>query len=382
MPALSNIKVLDLTRVLAGPWATQMLADLGADVVKVERPGVGDETRHWGPPYFSDGDYQQSAYFLCANRNKRSIALDMAEADELAIIKRLANEADIVIENFKVGGLKKYGLDYSTLSADNPRLIYCSITGFGQDGPYAHHAGYDFMIQGMGGLMSVTGKSDEEGGEPTKVGVALADVLTGLYVSNAVLAALVAREQRGEGQYIDISLLDVSVATLANQATNFLVSGLVPQRMGNAHPNIVPYQVFATENGHIIIAIGNDTQFAQFAALIDRDDLRGDNRFKTNQQRVANRDLLISEISQTILQKTTEQWLALFNNNNIPCGPINNIEQVFNNPQIIHRGMQLNQDGVPGVANPIRFSKTPNRTSVRPPLLNEHRDAILSDWLK
>ena len=388
--ALNGLKVLDLSRVLAGPWAGQMLADLGADVVKVERPGSGDDTRTWGPPWLKDADGRDTsdaAYFFCANRNKRSVAIDMATPDGQALLQRLAAEADVVLENFKVGGLKQYGLDHETLCARHPRLIYCSITGFGQTGPYAPRAGYDFLIQGMGGLMSVTGRSDaEEGAGPQKVGVALTDVMTGLHAAIGILAALQHRDRTGEGQHIDLALLDVQVAALANQAGNHLISGRVPQRMGNAHPNIVPYQDFPTADGDMILAIGNDGQFVRFCEVAGRAEWAADERFATNAARVANRGVLIPLLRQTTVMRTTREWVAALESKAVPCGPINRLDEVFADPQVIARGLRVELPHpvagvVPGVANPIRLSGTPVVYRSAPPRLGAHTAGVLADWL-
>jgi crotonobetainyl-CoA:carnitine CoA-transferase CaiB-like acyl-CoA transferase len=388
--ALSGLRVLDLSRVLAGPWASQLLADLGADVVKVERPGTGDDTRAWGPPWLADVDGEptgESAYYLSANRNKRSVTIDMAQADGQALIRQLAGKADIVIENFKVGGLARYGLDYASLSAINPRLIYCSITGFGQTGPYAARAGYDFLIQGMGGLMSLTGRPDGSPGEgPMKVGVALTDVMTGLYSTVAVLAALAHRERSGRGQHIDLALLDVQIASLANQAANYLVGGDVPRRMGNAHPNIVPYQDFPTADGYMIIAVGNDSQFANLCEAIDRPQWARDARFRTNPQRVKHRDELVESLRGITLTRTTAQWVSMLEARGVPCGPINRMDQVFADPQVQARAMRLEMSHpvagkVPLVANPIRMSETPVQYRHAPPTLGEHTEAVLGEWL-
>lgn len=388
--ALSGLRVLDLSRVLAGPWASQLLADLGADVVKVERPGAGDDTRAWGPPWLDDIDGKptgESAYYLSANRNKRSVTIDMAQADGQALIRQLAGKADIVIENFKVGGLARYGLDYASLSAINPRLIYCSITGFGQTGPYAARAGYDFLIQGMGGLMSLTGRPDGSPGEgPMKVGVALTDVMTGLYSTVAVLAALAHRERSGRGQHIDLALLDVQIASLANQAANYLVGGDVPRRMGNAHPNIVPYQDFPTADGYMIIAVGNDSQFASLCEAIDRPQWARDARFRTNPQRVKHRDELVESLRGMTLTRTTAQWVSMLEARGVPCGPINRMDQVFADPQVQARAMRLEMSHpvagkVPLVANPIRMSETPVQYRHAPPTLGEHTEAVLGEWL-
>ncbi|MEN2991516.1 CaiB/BaiF CoA-transferase family protein [Tistrella sp. BH-R2-4] len=365
--ALSHIRVLDLSRVLAGPWASQILGDLGAEVLKIERPGAGDDTRGWGPPYASsaDGSAREAAYFLTTNRNKQSVAIDMGTAEGAALIRRLAAECDVVIENFKVGGLKKYGLDWASLQAVNPRLIYCSITGFGQTGPYAPRAGYDFMIQAMGGLMSVTGEPDTvPGGGPVKVGVALVDVMTGLYATIGVLAALAHRDQGGAGQHIDLALLDVSVATLANQAMNFLVAGTAPGRMGNAHPNIVPYQAFATLDGHLVLAIGNDDQFRRFAIEAGHAEWGEDPRFATNASRVANRAALVPLVAAAVAGRTTDAWIAALEPRGVPCGPINTLDRVFADAQVQARGLRRDMPHqtlghVPTVASPLNLSATP-----------------------
>lgn len=386
--ALSHIRVLDLSRILAGPWAGQILADLGADVIKVERPGPGDDTRGWGPPWIKDDQGQDTsvaAYYLCANRNKRSITVDITQPEGQDIVRRLAAQSDVVLENFKLGGLKQYGLDYDSLKAVNPRLVYCSITGFGQDGPYAPRAGYDFLIQGLGGLMSITGRPDgEPGAGPMKVGVALTDILTGLYATNAVLAALAWREQSSEGQYIDMALLDVQVACLANQAMNYLATGSNPRRMGNAHPSIVPYQDFTTADGHMILAIGNDGQFARFCEVAGRPELAADARFATNRARVENRAELIPLLNEITATRTTAEWIAQLEARAVPCGPINGLAEVFADPQVQARGLAVKMPHpeageVPLVASPIRLSKTPVEYRRAPPLVGEHTDEILAD---
>lgn len=386
--ALSHIRVLDLSRILAGPWAGQILADLGADVIKVERPGPGDDTRGWGPPWIKNDQGQDTsvaAYYLCANRNKRSITVDITQPEGQDIVRRLAAQSDVVLENFKLGGLKQYGLDYDSLKAVNPRLVYCSITGFGQDGPYAPRAGYDFLIQGLGGLMSITGRPDgEPGAGPMKVGVALTDILTGLYATNAVLAALAWREKSGEGQYIDMALLDVQVACLANQAMNYLATGSNPRRMGNAHPSIVPYQDFPTADGHMILAIGNDGQFARFCEVAGRPELAADARFATNRARVENRAELIPLLNEITATRTTTEWIARLEARAVPCGPINGLAEVFADPQVQARGLAVKMPHseageVPLVASPIRLSKTPVEYRRAPPLVGEHTDEILAD---
>ena len=386
--ALSHIRVLDLSRILAGPWAGQILADLGADVIKVERPGPGDDTRGWGPPWIKDDQGQDTsvaAYYLCANRNKRSITVDITQPEGQDIVRRLAAQSDVVLENFKLGGLKQYGLDYDSLKAVNPRLVYCSITGFGQDGPYAPRAGYDFLIQGLGGLMSITGRPDgEPGAGPMKVGVALTDILTGLYATNAVLAALAWREQSGEGQYIDMALMDVQVACLANQAMNYLATGSNPRRMGNAHPSIVPYQDFPTADGHMILAIGNDGQFARFCEVAGRPELAADVRFATNRARVEHRAELIPLLNEITATRTTTEWIGQLEARAVPCGPINGLAEVFADPQVQARGLAVKMPHpeageVPLVASPIRLSKTPVEYRRAPPLVGEHTDEILAD---
>ena len=384
--ALSGLRVLDLSRVLAGPWASQTLADMGAEVIKVERPGAGDDTRGWGPPFAKDAngeDTTEAAYYLTANRGKKSLTIDITKPEGQAIVRDLAVQSDVVLENFKVGGLAKYGLDYASLSALNPKLVYCSITGFGQDGPYKDRPGYDFMIQGMGGLMSITGAPDSvPGGQPMKVGVAVADIFTGLYATIGILAALRHRDETGEGQYIDLALLDVQAAVLANQAMNYLTTGNAPGRLGNAHPNIVPYEAFPTADGYLILAVGNDSQFKSFCAVAGLDDLPLDERYATNRKRVANRDALVPLIRQAMVAKTTDQWIAALEKANVPCGPINTLDRVFDNPQLKHRGMVKHLDhptagSVPTVGNPIKFSKTPITDEKAPPMLGQHSDEIL-----
>ena len=389
-PPLEGIRVLDLSRVLAGPWCGQLLADLGADVVKVERPDGGDDTRAWGPPHLKDAAGRstgESAYYLCTNRNKRSITIDIAHPDGQALIRRLAAQADVVLENFKCGGLAKYGLDYPALAAVNPRLVYCSITGFGQTGPYASRAGYDLLIQGMGGLMAITGRPDEdEGGGPQKVGVALTDIMTGLYATIAVQAALAERERSGRGQHLDLALLDVQIACLANQASNYLAGGVVPRRMGNAHPNIVPYQDFPTADGHMILAVGNDAQFTRFCEVAGHAEWAVDERFATNPQRVAHRGELIPMIRERTKSRTTHEWVAALEAAGVPCGPINRIDQIFDDAQVRARGVRIELPHkaagvVPLVANPIKFSATPVEYRRAPPMLGEHSGEVLADWL-
>lgn len=390
MGALSHLRVLDLSRVLAGPWSGQILADLGADVIKVERPGAGDDTRAWGPPFLKDAygeNTSEAAYYLSANRNKRSVTIDFTQPEGQRLVREMAARSDIVIENFKVGGLAAYGLDYASLKAVNPRLIYCSITGFGQTGPYAKRAGYDFMIQGLGGLMSLTGRPEGEAGAgPVKVGVALTDILTGLYSTVAILAALAHRDQAGVGQHIDMALLDVQVACLANQAMNYLTTGNAPRRLGNAHPNIVPYQDFPTADGDFILTVGNDGQFRKFAEVAGQPQWADDPRFATNKQRVANRAELIPLIRQATVFKTTAEWVAQLELAGVPCGPINDLAQMFQDPQVLARGLALSiphplAGSVPQVASPIRLSETPVEYRQAPPLLGEHTEAVLSELL-
>ncbi len=388
--ALAGLKVLDLSRILAGPWSTQLLGDLGADVVKIERPKSGDDTRTWGPPWLSDDhglNTSESAYYLCANRNKRSLAVDISEPQGQHLVRELACRADIFVENFKVGGLAEYGLDYASLSTLNPRLIYCSITGFGQTGPYASRPGYDFLIQGMGGLMSLTGQPDgEPGGGPLKVGVALTDILTGLYATVGILAAVNHRERTGCGQHLDLALMDVQVATLANQASNFLIGKKVPVRLGNAHPNIVPYQDFPTADGHMIVAVGNDTQFSNLCEALGHADWAADERFQTNPVRVANRALLVDRIQRVTRSRSTADWVALLDEAGVPCGAINTLDKVFDDEQVQARGLRIEIDHptagkVPLIANPIRLSASPVQYRHAPPLLNADAQAILSNWL-
>ena len=390
---LAGLKVLDMSRILAGPWAGQLLADLGADVIKIERPKCGDDTRSWGPPYLKDregNDTEDAAYFFCANRGKKSVTVDITCPEGQEIIRQLAGQSDVLIENYKVGGLAKYGLDYHSLSKINPKLIYCSITGFGQTGPYANLPGYDFLIQGMGGLMSVTGEPDDpkkETSGPTKVGVAVTDLFTGLYASNAIQAALIERQNSGVGQYIDLALLDVQAATLANQASNYLVGGLVPERLGNAHPNIVPYQAFSTSDGHIIIAVGNDQQFSRLCDALKRSDLANDERFKTNAARVNNRKHLCDVIHQNLKQHGSAHWLEKLKQCSVPCGPINTIDQVFEDPQVLARGMVISASEsrsgkVSMVGNPIKYGRSISEGSLAPQQLGESTDQVLADYLK
>ncbi len=387
---LSGLRVLDMSRILAGPWCGQALADLGAEVIKIERPGKGDDTRSWGPPFLKDRegrDTAESAYYLCANRGKQSVTLDIAKSEGQALARELAQKADILLENYKVGDLRRYGLDYDTLSALNPRLIYCSITGFGQDGPLKDRAGYDFMVQGMGGLMSITGERDElPGGGPQKAGVAIADLMTGMYSTVAILAALEERHKSGRGQYIDMALLDTQVAWLANQNTNYLIGGEVPVRMGNAHPNVVPYQTFATQDGSIILAVGNDGQFKRFCEAAGIAKTGGDPRFASNALRIANREACIAAITPAMKRKTTAEWIAVLEPLGVPCGPVHRLDEVFANPQIGHRNMKVEvphplSGTVPLVANPIKYSRTPLSYETPPPLLSQHTEDVLRGLL-
>ncbi|MEM7774951.1 MAG: CaiB/BaiF CoA-transferase family protein [Pseudomonadota bacterium] len=374
-PPLADVRVLDLSRILAGPLAGQYLADLGADVVKVERPGTGDDTRGWAPPYAvepSDGDPGLAAYYMCANRGKRSIAIDITKPEGAALVRKLAKWADVVLENFKVGGLAKYGLDYESLSAINPSLIYCSITGFGQDGPYAKRAGYDFLVQAMGGFMSVTGTPDgSPGAGPMKAGVAISDQMSGMNALTAVLAALYRRAKTGEGARIDVALLDCTVSTLANQATSYLASGVPPSRLGNAHPTVVPYEAFATQDGHIVLAVGNDGQFARFCEVAGKPDLAEDPKYLTNAARIINRAELIPQITHIMATRTSADWMTSLEQAAVPCGPINTIDHVFADPQIKHRAMRrtlehADHGPLDVVANPIRFADH-DTTNHRPP---------------
>ncbi len=382
--ALSHLRVLDLSRVLAGPWASQVLADLGAEVIKVERPGDGDETRAWGPPWLEGepGGARASAYFASANRGKRSITVNVARPEGQAIVRRLAERSDVLLENYKVGVLARYGLGYEALAAANPGLVYCSITGFGQTGPYRSRPGYDFLIQAMGGLMSITGEPD---GPPMKVGVAITDLLTGMYAATAVLAALAHRERSGRGQHIDLALLDVQVAMLANQAESYLVTGSAPARLGNSHPSIVPYQSFAARDGHVVIAVGNDGQFARLCEVAGRSDLARDDRFATNASRVEHRGELVAVLAPILASRLREEWIAALEQAGVPCGPINDLAQVFEDPQVRHRGLRVEAahpiaGNVPLVASPIRLSSTPVRHAA-PPLLGEHTREVLVETL-
>ena len=388
--ALGHIKVLDLTRILAGPWATQNLADMGAEVIKIERPVVGDDTRTWGPPFLKDAQGREttdSSYFLSANRGKQSVTVDLATPEGQEIIRTLARDADVVVENYKVGTLARYGLAYEDLRKINPRIVYCSVTGFGQDGPYAALPGYDFVFQGMGGLMSITGVPEgEAGAAPMKSGIAITDILTGMYATTAILAALEHRHVSGQGQYIDMSLLDCIVAVNSYQAINYFLSGKIPQRMGNAHSNMVPYQVFKCAQGDIIIAVGNDGQYAAFCKVIGREDLATDPDYATGPQRNRNRKALIPLIAEAMRARTMEEWVPLLEAKNVPCGPIHDMKQVFEDPQVRHRDMQRSLPhgaGVqaPSVANPIRLSDTPIGYVRSAPLLGEHNESILGQRL-
>ncbi|MGN6850276.1 MAG: CaiB/BaiF CoA transferase family protein [Sphingomicrobium sp.] len=378
MKPLDSIKVLDLSRVLAGPWCTQLLADLGAEVVKIERPGAGDDTRHWGPPWSGEGEARVAAYFLSCNRGKMSAAIDFAQPEGAALVRKLAEGADVIVENFRVGGLAKFGLDAETLRAANPRLVYASITGFGQDGPYADRAGYDFMIQAMGGLMSITGLPDDEpGGGPMRVGVAVADLFTGMYTAVAILAALLWREKTGEGAYIDMALFDTQLAMLANQASNALVSGKDPPRQGNTHPNIVPYQPFDAADQPIIIAVGNDRQFARLAQICGHPEWTDDERFGSNAARVANREPMVALVSEAIASKPAAEWLAQLEEAGIPAGPINSISEALADVQAQHRQVVRTIAGIPMVGSPIRFDGERADSDLPPPALGEHTPEIL-----
>ena len=387
---LAHLKVLDLSRVLAGPWAGQILGDLGADVIKIEHPARGDDTRGWGPPFLKDGEGRETAdaaYFLSTNRNKRSLALDIADPRGAEIVRRLAAQSDVVLENFKVGGLKKYGLDYEAMRAVKPDLVYCSITGFGQEGPRAARAGYDFMIQGMAGLMSITGLPDGvPGGGPIKVGVALSDIMTGLYAVIGILAALAHRDRTGEGQQVDMALFDVTLASLANQATNYLVSGKPPQRLGNAHPNIVPYEAFRAKDDWMILAIGNDVQFKKFCEVAGAPELAQDPRFAANAARVHNRAALTPRVAEMIAAQPLDWWLGTLDAAGVPCGPISTLDRAFADAQAVQRGLKVELPHAaggtaPGAACPIRLSRTPPRYELAPPLLGQHTTEVLRERL-
>ena len=384
---LDGLRVLDLSRILAGPTCTQLLGDLGAEIIKVERPGGGDDTRKWGPPFMRDAEGREtteSAYYLCANRNKRSVTIDISRPEGAALVRRLAETSDVMIENFKVGGLKKFGLDYDSLAPDMPGLIYCSISGFGQTGPYAGRTGYDFIIQAMGGIMSVTGEAD---GEPMKVGVGIADVMCGMYASTAILGALHERHSSGLGQHIDLSLLDTQVAWLINVATNHLTDGKRPQRLGNGHPNIVPYQTFPASDGHFALAAGNDAQFARFCAVAGIEPLATDPRFATNAARVENREALVALISEATAKQPRRHWLESLEAQGVPCGPINHVDEVFEDPQIRHREMRVPMHHpeaareIDLVGNPIRYSRTPVAYRRAPPTAGQDTDAVLAEIL-
>jgi formyl-CoA transferase len=375
---LAGTRVLDLSRVLAGPWCTQLLADLGAEVIKIERPGLGDDTRHWGPPWFGDGGERVAAYFLSCNRGKKSAAIDFSQPEGDTLIRKLAEKADVVVENFKVGALAKFGLDAASLRAANPRLIYASITGFGQDGPYADRAGYDFIIQGMGGMMSVTGLPDDEpGGGPMRAGVAIADLFTGMYTAVAILSALYARERTGEGAHIDMALFDTQLAVMANQASNALVSGKDPPRQGNTHPNIVPYQPFDAADQPIIIAVGNDGQFGRLAEMCGHPEWARDERFASNGARVAHRAELVPLIAAKIARRPAVEWLAELDRAGIPAGPINRLSQALADVQAEHRGMVRSIAGVPQVGSPVRLDGTRADSDLPPPRLGEHTAELL-----
>jgi len=383
---LAGLKVLDLTRILAGPTSTQLLGDYGADVVKVERPGIGDDTRKWGPPYVTDAAGNQSAesaYYLAANRNKRSVAIDIATPEGAALVKRMAAKADIIVENYKCGGLKKYGLDYGEIRKVNPGIIYCSITGFGQTGPNAHLPGYDLMAQGYGGIMSLTG---EPGGTPMKVGVGIADVMCGMYAATAVLAALRHRDQTGKGQYIDVALVDSQIAWLVNEGTNYLMSGEVPKRRGNQHPNIVPYQVFATKDGHVIVAVGNDSQFQRFCRILGAPELAQNPDYASNHARVTNREALLPKLEALMSGFGTQMLLSEMKADNVPCGEVNTLKEVFDSPQVAARDMRVKMDHPVGeievIGNPVKFSETPVRYRQAPPLCGADTDEVLKEWLE
>ena len=390
MGPLNHLQVLDLSRVLAGPWCGQNLADLGANVIKVERPGAGDDTREWGPPYLKDEKGQETseaAYYLAMNRNKQSITVDISTPEGQDIIRKLASQSDVVIENYKVGQLKKYNLDYESLKQVKPDLIYCSITGFGQTGPYAKRAGYDFIVQGMGGFMSVTGERDDlPGGGPQKAGVAIADIFSGMYATSAIMAAIIHRDKTGEGQSIDIALLDVQVAIMANMASNYLSTDTPPKRWGNAHPNIVPYQTFQTSDGWMIVAAGNDSQYRKFVQAGGEPDLATDPRFLTNPQRVKERPTLVPLLSEMTKKKTKQEWILLLEEAGVPCGPINDLSEVFDNEQVIARQIKQTIDHpsagkVDLVASPMRLSKTPASIRTAPPTLGQHTNSILGTQL-
>lgn len=387
---LAHLTVLDLSRVLAGPWCTQLLADLGATVIKIEKPGTGDDTRHWGPPFLKDrtgGDTHESAYFLSCNRGKLSVAIDFTTPEGRDLLLGLAGQSDVLVENYKVGGLAKYGLDHASVASANPRLVYCSITGFGQYGPYAPRAGYDFMIQGLGGFMSVTGERDDlPGGGPQKAGIAISDLMTGMYACTAILAALSERERSGRGQYVDACLFDTMVAMMAVMDMNYLVSGVVPERAGNAHQNIVPYQVFACADGHVIIAVGNDGQFAKLSTIAGHPEWAADARFARNVDRVRHREVLVPIIADVMRTRTQRQWLDALEPAGVPCGPINRLDQVFADPQLAARAMRKDlphplSGTVPQVVAPLKFARTRLVFDRAPPLLGEHTRSVLRERL-
>ena len=386
---LSGVRVFDLTRILAGPTCTQLLGDLGADIIKVEKPFVGDDTRTWGPPYVKDrlgNDTTESAYYLSANRNKRSVTIDLSQPAGIELAKKFIEKSDVLIENFKVGGLAKLGLGYEDIREQFPNLVYCSVTGFGQTGPYAPRAGYDFLAQGIGGIMSITGAPE---GEPVKVGVGIADVMTGMYASTAILAALRHRDATGEGQHIDTCLLDTQISWLINEGTNYLISGKIPERLGNEHPNIVPYKVFSTSDGYVILAVGNDRQFRDWCTAAGADDLKDDERFKTNPLRIKNREVLYQKMPSFMKRKTTKEWLSIMEEVKVPCSPVNNIEQVFDDPHVKHREMKIEMDHelsgsgkVPLIGNPLKLSATPPQYRRPPPTLGQHTEEVLSEILE
>jgi len=386
---LSGVRVFDLTRILAGPTCTQLLGDLGADIIKVEKPFVGDDTRTWGPPYVKDrlgNDTTESAYYLSANRNKRSVTIDLSQPAGIELAKKFIEKSDVLIENFKVGGLAKLGLGYEDIREQFPHLVYCSVTGFGQTGPYAPRAGYDFLAQGIGGIMSITGAPE---GEPVKVGVGIADVMTGMYASTAILAALRHRDATGEGQHIDTCLLDTQISWLINEGTNYLISGKIPKRLGNEHPNIVPYKVFSTSDGYVILAVGNDRQFRDWCTAAGADDLKDDERFKTNPLRIKNREVLYQKMPSFMKRKTTKEWLSIMQEVKVPCSPVNDIEQVFDDPHVKHREMKIEMDHelsgsgkVLLIGNPLKLSATPPQYRRSPPTLGQHTEEVLSEILE
>ncbi|MBS0516627.1 MAG: CoA transferase [Proteobacteria bacterium] len=387
---LDGVRVLDLSRILAGPWATQVLADFGAEVLKIERPGAGDDTRRWGPPFLKDAqgrDTTESAYYLCANRGKRSLAIDFTRPAGQELIRALAAQCDVLVENYKVGGLAKYGLDFASLHAVNPKLVYCSITGYGQDGPYARRAGYDAAIQAIGGLMSITGEPDgTPGAGPQKVGVAATDLMTGMYAATAILAALRHAERTGEGQHIDLALLDTQVAWLANQASNYLVGGILPQRQGTAHPNIVPYQVMPAADGYFMLAVGNDEQFARLCRVIGQPSLSANPRYATNAARVAHRDELVAHLQTALRSRPAADWLQALEQAQVPANPVNRIDQVFDDPQVKARGLCMELPHPSGtnvavVRNPARFSATALQYTHAAPMLGQHTAEVLAELL-